>query len=91
MPLAANFITRMSIAVCAALVLWAVVLGYLTFRVCRESGGTLTDSVYSCALASGEVSPWFQLLHPITILLSLAVACISIGVLARWFWPKGGW
>lgn len=83
-----SLITWISLGLCAAVVLWATVLAYLTYRVCRARGGTLADSVYSCAMPNGEVFQWFLLLQPVTTLLSAIAAGVAVVLVGRWLWHR---
>ena len=71
-------------------VLWLGVLAYLTYRVCRASGGATADTIYSCAMPSGQVLPWFAVVHPVTTLLSVAAAAIAVILTVRWLRGRGG-
>ncbi len=80
--------TWISLGALVAVLLWAAVLAYLTYRVCGERGGALADTVYECALPNGEVYPWFQVLHPVTTLLSAITAGVAVVLAARWLWHR---
>lgn len=83
-----SFVTWISLGTCAAVLLWAAVLAYLTYRVCGARGGMLADSLYECALPNGEVYAWFQLLQPVTTLLSAIAAGVAVVLAARWLWHR---
>jgi uncharacterized membrane protein len=72
------------------IVLWLGTLAYLTYRVCRASGGLVADSIYSCAMPGGEVLPWFAVVHPVTTLLSVAAVTIAVTLTLRWLRGRGG-
>lgn len=65
-------------------------LAYLTYRVCRASGGMIADSIYSCAMPGGQVLPWFAVVHPVTTLLSVAASAIVVIFTVRWFRGRRG-
>jgi uncharacterized membrane protein len=70
--------------------LWLGLLAYLTYRVCRASGGMVADSIYSCAMPGGQVLPWFAVVHPVTTLISVAAAAIAVILTVRWLRGRGG-
>jgi hypothetical protein len=70
--------------------LWLGSLAYLTYRVCRAKGGAVAESVYSCAMPGGQVLPWFAVVHPVTTLISVAAAAITVILVVRWLRGRGG-
>jgi hypothetical protein len=70
--------------------LWLGTLAYLTYRICRASGGITTDSIFSCAMPGGQVLPWFAVVHPVTTLISVAAAVIAVILTVRWLRARGG-
>jgi uncharacterized membrane protein len=69
---------------------WLGTLAYLTYRVCRASGGVVADSIYACAMPGGQVLPWFAMVHPVTTLISVAAAAIAVILTVRWLRLRGG-
>ena len=83
-------LTLISAAVCGGVVMWAATLAYLTYRVCLAAGGIPTDSFYSCVMPGGNELQWFALLHPLTTLLSVAMAVAAVALVVRWLSRRGG-